>query len=121
VMFTVDPIEGRDRIVIEACLGLGEGLVSARVPSDSFVLEPNTLQFLDRQIRYKLTRCAVIAPGSVGTVTVLPDKREAPALTDEQARDLARLGLQLKASYGVDQDVEWAIRKGVIYLLQTRP
>jgi pyruvate,water dikinase len=121
VMFTVDPIEGRDRILIEACLGLGEGLVSSRVPSDSFVLEPKTLQFLDRQVRYKLTRCAVVAPGSIATVTVRPERREAPALTDVQARDLARLGLRLKEMYGADQDVEWAIRNDTIYLLQTRP
>ncbi|MEO8551895.1 MAG: PEP/pyruvate-binding domain-containing protein, partial [Kofleriaceae bacterium] len=76
VLFTVDPIEGRDRIVIEACLGLGEGIVSARAPSDSFVLEPKTLQFLDRQIRYKLTRCTVIEPGTIATVTVHPERRE---------------------------------------------
>lgn len=121
VMFTVDPIEGRDRIVIEACLGLGEGLVSARVPSDSFALDPKTLQFIDRQIRYKLTRCATVEPGVVATVTVPSDKREAPALTDDQARDLARLGLQLKEMYGANQDVEWAIRNNALYLLQTRP
>ena len=121
VMFTVDPIEGRDRIVIEACLGLGEGLVSARVPSDSFALDPKTLQFVDRQIRYKLTRCATVEPGVVATVTVPSDKREAPALTDDQARDLARLGLQLKEMYGANQDVEWAIRNNALYLLQTRP
>ena len=121
VLFTVDPIEGRERIVIEACLGLGEGIVSARAPSDSFVLEPRTLEFLDRQIRYKLTRCTVVEPGRVDTVTVHPESREAPALTDEQARELARLGLRLKDMYGADQDVEWAIRDGAIYLLQTRP
>src|SRR3569833_1316818 len=121
VRFTVDPIEGRDRIVIEACLGLGEGLVSARVPSDSFALDPKTLQFIDRQIRYKLTRCATVEPGVVATVTVPSDKREAPALTADQARDLARLGLQLKEMYGANQDVEWAIRNNALYLLQTRP
>lgn len=121
VMFTVDPIEGRDRIVIEACLGLGEGLVSARVPSDSFALDPETLAVVDRQIRYKLTRCATVEPGVVATVTVPPDQRELPALTDAQVQELARLGLQLEKMYGADQDVEWAIRNGELYLLQTRP
>ena len=121
VLFTVDPIEGRERVVIEACWGLGEGLVSARVPSDTFVLDRQSLELLDRQVRYKLTKCAAVSPGSVATVTVDPDQREAPVISDEQARELARIGLRLKEAYGADQDVEWAIRDGAIYVLQTRP
>ncbi len=121
VLFTVDPVEGRERIVIEACWGLGEGLVSARVPSDTFVVDRQSLEILDRQIRYKLTKCAAAAPGSISTVPVEASKREAPVLTDEQARELARIGLRLKQAYGADQDVEWAIRDGAIYVLQTRP
>ncbi|HEY6038811.1 MAG TPA: PEP/pyruvate-binding domain-containing protein, partial [Kofleriaceae bacterium] len=57
----------------------------------------------------------------VATVTVPPDQRELPALTDAQVQELARLGLQLEKMYGADQDVEWAIRNGELYLLQTRP
>lgn len=121
VMFTVDPIEGRDRIVIEACWGLGEGLVSARVASDSFVLERPSLRLVDRQVRYKLTKCSAVAPGRIAVIDVAADEREAPVLTDEQVRDLARLGLRLREAYGADQDVEWAIRDGAIYVLQTRP
>ncbi|HSN30678.1 MAG TPA: PEP/pyruvate-binding domain-containing protein, partial [Kofleriaceae bacterium] len=78
VLFTVDPVEGRERVVIEACWGLGEGLVSARVPSDTFVLDRQSLEIVDRQVRYKLTKCAASTPGSVTTVSVDPAKRDVP-------------------------------------------
>ncbi|MEE9371229.1 MAG: PEP/pyruvate-binding domain-containing protein, partial [Sedimentisphaerales bacterium] len=40
VIFTVDPLTGsRSRIVIEACFGLGEALVSGKVTPDRFVVD----------------------------------------------------------------------------------
>ena len=43
VMFTVDPIrKRRDRLVIEAVLGLGEGIVSGEITPDHYVLDRET-------------------------------------------------------------------------------
>ena len=40
VLFTTDPATGRsDRIIIEACFGLGEALVSGRVTPDRFLVK----------------------------------------------------------------------------------
>jgi hypothetical protein len=46
----------------------------------------------------------------------------APALTDEQALELAALALRIEAYAGMPQDIEWAIDPaGEIVLLQCRP
>jgi pyruvate,water dikinase len=42
-------------------------------------------------------------------------------LSDEEAVELARLGLAAEAHYGAPQDTEWAIADGVQYLVQSRP
>ncbi len=122
VLFTIDPVGGHpDRMVLEACLGLGEGLVAGRVTTDSFLLDAQSGDLVERHVRYKVTMCAPVEAGKVGTVKVPPDRREAAAITDDQARELGRLALRLRAHYGCDQDVEWAVRDGHVHLLQTRP
>ena len=43
VLFTIDPIrKRRDRMVIEAVFGLGEGIVSGEITPDHYVLERET-------------------------------------------------------------------------------
>jgi pyruvate,water dikinase len=122
VLFTVDPVGGRPhRLVVEACCGLGEGLVSGRVSSDFFAIDDRTLEVVEERVRYKVTKCASVTPGTIGMTKVDAADRDAPCLTGEQLTALARLALDVRAHYGTEQDIEWALRDGVLHLLQTRP
>lgn len=122
VLFTVDPISGRpNRMVVEACQGLGEGLVSGRVSSDFFVVDDRTLEVVDERVRYKVTKCAPVAPGRIGMTKVDAASRNAPCLSREQLDELAGLALRVRSRYGSEQDIEWAMLDGRIVLLQTRP
>jgi pyruvate,water dikinase len=47
--------------------------------------------------------------------------RARPSLTDEQAREVARMALRLERDFGRPQDCEWAFADGRLYGLQTRP
>jgi pyruvate,water dikinase len=49
VAFTIDPLGSSSRIVIEACAGLGEALVSGRVQPDRFILRKKNIEVI-RQI-----------------------------------------------------------------------
>ena len=40
-------------------------------------------------------------------------------ITDKEILELARLGKQLEKHYYFPQDIEWAIEKNTIYLVQT--
>ncbi|TDD84656.1 PEP/pyruvate-binding domain-containing protein, partial [Actinomadura rubrisoli] len=122
VLFTRDPISGRaDRFVVEACWGLGEGLVAGKVASDFFLIDPDGARVVERKVRYKVTKCAPLEPGSVGLVKVDAAARNAPCLTDAQLAGLAELAVRVRDHYGADQDIEWASRDGEPYLLQARP
>nr|BAG84255.1 putative pyrrole-condensing enzyme [Streptomyces griseoviridis] len=122
VLFTVDPVSGREhRLVVEACRGLGEGLVSGRVSSDFFALDDRTFEVTERLIRYKVMKCAPVAPGQVGMEKVDAAARNAPCLTGGELRELAQLAVRVREHYGAEQDIEWALRDGELLLLQTRP
>ncbi|MEO6703310.1 MAG: PEP/pyruvate-binding domain-containing protein [Jatrophihabitantaceae bacterium] len=122
VLFTVDPVSGRpNRMVVEACHGLGEGLVSGRVSSDSFVIDDRTLAVIEENIRYKVTQCTTLEPGRVGLTKVDARTRNAPCLTRDQLRGLSELALKVRGNFGAEQDIEWAMADGVLWLLQSRP
>lgn len=122
VLFTTDPVSGRPhRLVIEACQGLGEGLVSGRVSSDSFVVDDRTLEVAEENVRYKVTRYTTVAPGQVAMVKVDQAARDAPCLTRPQLRELAELGIGLRDRAGCEQDVEWSLADGRLWILQARP
>ncbi|MEU1670880.1 PEP/pyruvate-binding domain-containing protein [Streptomyces roseifaciens] len=122
VLFTVDPVSARPhRVVVEACQGLGEGLVSGRVSSDLFVVDDGSLEVVEERVRYKVAKWAPLAPGKIGMTKVDAADRNVPCLDHAQLAELARLGLRVREHYGSEQDVEWGLRDGVFHLFQTRP
>lgn len=122
VLFTRDPISGRtDRFVVDACWGLGEGLVSGKVTADSFVVDPAGPELVEQNVRYKVTKCATVRPGVVELVKVDEALRRQPCLTREQVTELAALAVRVRDHYGAEQDIEWALHEGNLYLLQARP
>ncbi|MFE5871646.1 PEP/pyruvate-binding domain-containing protein [Streptomyces roseifaciens] len=122
VLFTVDPVSARPhRVVVEACQGLGEGLVSGRVSSDLFVVDDGSLEVVEERVRYKVAKWAPLAPGKIGMTKVDAADRNVPCLDHAQLAELARLGLRVREHYGSEQDVEWGLRDGAFHLFQTRP
>lgn len=122
VLFTVDPVSGgAHRMIVEACHGLGEGLVSGRVSGDLFVIDDRTLDVVEERVRYKVTKCAPMGAGRIGMTKVDPAARNAPCLNPGQLRELAALGKQLRQRYGCEQDIEWALCGNTFAVLQARP
>jgi len=124
VAFTVNPVTGNaEEIMINASWGLGEAIVSGRVTPDSFVVRKADLAVTTRDIYEKEIMILPDPSGVSGTVTVdvPPGQRLAPALSEAQVADLARLCLRIEQHYGGPQDVEWAVHRGALFLLQARP
>ena len=121
VLFTIDPTRGRrDRMLVEAVLGLGEGVVSGQLTPDHFVLA--------RDGRVKRTKLSpqpykIVADPAGGTREVeLPeDEGAAACVGEEQLARLAAIGLELEERLGGPQDIEWAIQGDDIFVLQSRP
>lgn len=120
VMFTHHPTTGENVSIIEAAWGLGESVVSGSVSPDNYEVRSGKLskkKIATKQImiiRDPKTRKTV-------KLDVAEDKKNAQVLTEDQILRLAKLGNIVEEHYGKPQDIEWAIQKGEIYLLQSRP
>jgi len=122
VGFTIHPITGdKTQMVIEAVYGQGEEIVSGRVVPDTFVLDKETGEVLDKRIvsKKRMKKASLRGSGLVGS-QVPASLRQRQVLSEDELKELWELGSVLENHYGYPQDFEWAIEKGAIYLLQTR-
>lgn len=121
VMFTIDPVTNqKNRILIEAIYGLGEYIVQGTVTPDRYLIDKNSLKILEKEIAKQTIQ--LIKVGSLNVQTRVPKKKqEKQKLTKSQIEDLARTGKRIHDHYYFPHDIEWAIEKGKIYILQTRP
>jgi pyruvate, water dikinase len=120
VLFTCDPVRGRrDRMVVEAVLGLGEAAVSGQVTPDHYILKRDGTV---RKAQVSEQPFAIVPVEAGGT-----EERELGAegaeqkLGEEHLRELAKLGDDLEQRLGGPQDIEWALEGGELYVLQARP
>jgi pyruvate,water dikinase len=101
VLFTLDPVTGdRDRMRVSACAGLGEALVSGAADADEYVLRRDGAEVE-----------AHIASARPGDRVLGRDALAA----------LAALGRRIDERDGGPRDIEWTIRDGELWVLQSRP
>jgi pyruvate, water dikinase len=121
VLFTCDPVrKRRDRMVVEAVIGLGEAAVSGAVTPDHYVIKRDGRV---RKAHVHAQPYAIVADaaGGVSERPLAPDEGGARKAGDELLAQLARLGDDLEQRVGVPQDIEWAVQDGELYVLQARP
>jgi len=123
VMFTISPTTGdRSRIVIEACHGLGLGVVGGDVTPDRYVVAKVEGQVIERVLGDKH-----LEYGPDGKAhPVEAGRREIFSLNDSEAIALSKVGKRLERMRGAPQDIEFAIDRELpsgdnIVLLQCRP
>jgi pyruvate,water dikinase len=123
VLFTADPSTGdTDRIVVEGAFGLGEVVVSGQVEPDTYVLTKQGPRLVQARVGHKTHKLVSGPDGTVDRVDLDDHDADARVLGDDEAVDLADLGLRVEAHYGGEpQDVEWGIADGQTWLLQARP
>jgi pyruvate, water dikinase len=123
VLFTVDPVsKRRDRLVVEAVFGLGEGIVSGLLTPDHYVLDRSTGAPVDEFIAIQTTAIVHDSEnGGIQTVELSEEQGGARVLSASQLSALLHMGLRLEKFFGKPQDVEWCIRRGELLLLQSRP
>lgn len=98
VIFTKDlTTNSLEFLTIEATKGLGEKIVSGAVNPEKIVIEKKSSQVVKR----KSAQNAV--------------------LTEKETLDLTKIAGEIEKFFHKPQDIEWAIMKGKIYILQARP
>jgi pyruvate,water dikinase len=121
VLFTRDPRDGTDQILINAALGLGEGVVSGEAQADSFTLNSETFEITNRNVLDKEVMLVRGSAGSTDKVPVPAEKRSTPALSDSQLIATAKAAAEIKAASGDDRDIEFAVVGDTVHILQSRP
>jgi len=124
VIFTVHPTTSeRDKIVIESSWGLGESIVSGDVTPDRFVIDKKNFKILEKQISDKKDSIRIrdVKTGKTIKVPAPKDKVSAQSLPDDLVVEVAKTGKLIEDHYKFPQDIEWAIEKGKIHILQSRP
>lgn len=121
VAFSAHPVTGNTaQVVIEAGLGLGEAVVSGHITPDTYIANKEDGRLLERYIaaqRSMLVRSA----DEKNTWRDTGPKGDAQKLTGEQIVDICRLSRELEILFKYPVDVEWAIKKNMLYILQCRP
>ncbi|MDI6098903.1 phosphoenolpyruvate synthase [Actinoplanes sp. NEAU-A12] len=120
ILFTADPVTGNRRIAsVDAGFGLGEALVSGLVNADVFQVRDG--EVIARTIAAKHLAVHAVPGGGTREEAIEPARRERPALTDEQAVRLVRLGRRIEARFGRPQDIEWCLAGDDFAIVQSRP
>jgi pyruvate, water dikinase len=120
VLFMRDPQAVGSHFVLEACWGLGVGVVEGVVRPDRWTVSADgeviSALIADKDI-------AIVASRMTGTtqISVDPTCRRRPCLTAQSLRELATLASECEQLFRGPQDIEWAFWQNRVWLLQSRP
>lgn len=120
VMFTIDPITNdKNTVIIEAVLGLGEMIVQGEVNPDHYEVDKTDLTIKNKKISHQdhLLQKSGTSNKKVKLSKKMADKQK---ISDNLIKGLALVGRKIEKHYYFPQDIEWAIEKGNIYIVQTR-
>lgn len=121
VMFTIDPVTNeKNKVVVEAIYGLGELIVQGTVTPDHYEVDKKSLKLTVKNVVAQ-TKMLVKKNGVTREYPVDKKLQAKPKVTESEIAEIAKLGLKLEKHYYHPQDVEWAVEKGKIYIVQTRP
>lgn len=121
VMFQADPQGDRDKQMIVAGFGLGEGVVADRVETDTYSYHRKTHTW-ELHVASKTRGLVNDENGGTKMVILAPELGSQPVLSDDQRHQLLALSAKVSTVYAEYQDIEWAFdADGELYLLQSRP
>ncbi len=119
VAFSRSPMDPA-QAVIEAVHGLNQGLVDGVIEPDRWILDRDDGTVLSH---VPARREQYMVPGKTGVrALALPrELAEVPPLNDHAVRRVFQIARQAETLYTVPQDVEWTLRRGELFVLQSRP
>ena len=121
VMFSINPVTNeKDKIVIEAVWGLGEMIVQGSVVPDTYLVQKETFAILSKEVSDQ--KVMLSRKKGENIETEVPKKLiDLQKIKDEDIIKLAKISDALQKHYYFPQDSEWALEKGKLYIVQTRP
>jgi phosphoenolpyruvate synthase/pyruvate phosphate dikinase len=119
--FSANPVNHkRDEIMLEAGFGLGEYVVSGIITPDKYIFDKKNGKLKEMKINYQEHKLVLMGGNNTKTQVALV-KRNAQKLSMEHAKSLVTTIKKIEQKYKKPVDIEWAIEKGVVYIMQARP
>jgi pyruvate,water dikinase len=120
-LFTIDPILGnRNRIVIEARRGITEPGKNKPASPDQYIVSKADLLINKKTISEQTSLYRRAGP-KVLSIKLTNSDSNKQKITDTMIEKLATLGRKLEHAFYFPQQVDWAIEKGKIYVVQAKP
>jgi phosphohistidine swiveling domain-containing protein len=123
ILFTRDPENNAENCLISAGYGLGEGIVSNRVQTDTYIIGRESNEIISESYQ-KDMRLVFDSRNSKGNYyEKIPVKLNAKAvLSEQQIRQLRDIGIKIEKYFGNAQDIEWGFDDyNNLYIFQSRP
>lgn len=121
ICFTVHPVTcDKNQMVIEAGWGLGEAIVGGMITPDTYIINKKKNIIEDKNISEQNMMIVRSSKGCKKT-KVPKNISEKQKLSDKKIMELADICNNIEKHYEKPQDIEWAMEKGKIYIVQSRP
>jgi len=120
VMFTKNPIQDDENVVIEAVFGLGEGIVSGKIHPDNYKVSED-LKIVEKTLAEKKIALVKSSSGKTEEIKLTDKKSKQQVLSESQIKNLAEVGLRIEKHYKKPQDIEFAVEGRELYIVQSRP
>ncbi len=120
VIFSKNPVNNDENVLIEAVFGQGEGIVSGKIKPDQHTISRD-LEIIDEKISDKKIAIIRTAGGQTKTIQLTPEKSSERVLKTYEVKQLAEYAIKLEDHYEKPQDIEFAVEGENIFILQTRP
>jgi len=121
IIFTVDPMyQDPNLISIEAGFGLGETVVSGQITPDTYRIDKERMEIVDKKIS-RQSWMLIKRNEKNERAQIKSEMQETQKLSDGEIIDLAKIAHKIEQHYGYPQDLEYAVDKGNLYIVQSRP
>ena len=121
VAFTQNPATGApNELIIEAAFGLADPVVAGEISPDYYLVEKDTLNILDQQVKFKKFK-RVRRDGQTVDINLSEEEGRRQVLDEDEIKAVAKVCRDIENHYAWGQDIEWAIEDSKIYIVQSRP
>ena len=122
IAFSVHPVtQEPDLMLIEACYGVGEAIVSGRVVPDQYVVQRDTQSIVQSFVGDKREGLFIDHDSETAEWRELGARGSVRKLDDQQVLEYGQLLARIEEHFGFPVDTEWAIEGGKFQVLQARP
>lgn len=121
IVFTINPVNNdKNQIIIETVWGLGEYIVQGVVNPDQYVVDKTDWKIISKNIANQTIQ---LVKNKIETheISVPKNKQKKEKVDDKFIIKIAKIAEKLQDHYHKPQDIEFAIEKNNLYIVQTRP